>query len=90
MAKEVIDIVTSKNADSKQTDLPTLVIGIGISYLDERPLFLFDENRPIMISAAIGLKVSIQHPLSRTPDFNFCLREGDRINLNSLVWQVYD
>ncbi|MBT6585881.1 MAG: hypothetical protein HON77_16400, partial [Gammaproteobacteria bacterium] len=54
MAKEVIDIVTSKNADSKQTDLPTLEIGIGISYLDERPLFLFDENRPIMISAAIG------------------------------------
>ena len=54
MAKEVIDIVTSKNADSKQTDLPTLEIGIGISYLDDRPLFLFDENRPILISAAIG------------------------------------
>ena len=54
MAKEVIDIVTSKNADSKQTDLPTLEIGIGICYLNDRPLFLFDDNRPIMISSAIG------------------------------------
>ena len=54
MAKEMIDIVTSKNADSKQTDLPSLEIGIGICYLNERPLFLFDDNRPIMISSAIG------------------------------------
>lgn len=54
MAKELIDIVTSKNSDSKQTSLPTLEIGIGISYLNDRPLFLFDENRPIMISSAIG------------------------------------
>ena len=36
--------------------LPTLEIGIGIniSYLNDRPLFLFDKNRPIMISSAIG------------------------------------
>ena len=54
MAKEVIDIVTSKNADSKQTDLPTLEIGIGICYQNDRPLFLFDDDRPIMISSAIG------------------------------------
>ena len=54
MAKEMIDIVTSKNADSKQTDLPSLEIGIGICYLNDRPLFLFDDNRPIMISSAIG------------------------------------
>lgn len=54
MAKEVIDIVTSKNADSKQTDLPTLEIGIGICYQNDRPLFLFDDKRPIMISSAIG------------------------------------
>ena len=54
MAKEMIDIVGLKNTDSKKTDLPLLEIGIGICYSDERPLFLFDENRPIMISSAIG------------------------------------
>jgi hypothetical protein len=54
MAKEMIDIITSKNANSKQTGLPTLEIGVGICYSDERPLFLFDDNRPIMISSAIG------------------------------------
>ncbi len=54
MAKEMIDIVGLKNTDSQKTGLPLLEIGIGICYLDERPLFLFDENRPIMISPAIG------------------------------------
>jgi hypothetical protein len=54
IAKEILDIVTSKNANSKQTGLPTLEVGIGICYSDDRPLFLFDDNRPIMISSAIG------------------------------------
>ncbi len=54
IAKEILDIVNSKNAHSKQTGLPTLEIGIGICYSDDRPLFLVDENRPIMISSAIG------------------------------------
>jgi hypothetical protein len=53
-AKEMIDIVTSKNANSKQTGLPSLEIGIGICYLDDGPLFLFDDNSPTMISSAIG------------------------------------
>ena len=54
MAKEMIDIVTSKNTNSKQTGLPSLEIGIGICYSNDRPLFLLDDNRPIMISSAIG------------------------------------
>lgn len=54
IAKEILDIVTSKNAHSKQTELPVLEVGIGICYADDRPMFLFDENRPIMISSAIG------------------------------------
>lgn len=54
IARDILDIVHSKNAHSKQTGLPALEIGIGISYLDEKPLFLFDEDRPIMISSAIG------------------------------------
>ena len=54
MAKEMIDIVALRNTDSRKTGLPTLEIGIGVCYAGERPLFLFDENRPIMISSAIG------------------------------------
>ena len=54
IGKEILDIVTSKNAHSRQTGLPMLEVGIGICYADNRPMFLFDENRPIMISSAIG------------------------------------
>lgn len=54
MTKEMIDIVNLRNTDSRKTGLPTLEIGIGICYADERPLFLFDEDHPIMISSAIG------------------------------------
>jgi len=54
IAKEILDIVALKNAHSRQTGLPLLEIGIGICYSDDRPLFLFDEDRPIMISSAIG------------------------------------
>ena len=55
VAKDMIDIVHSKNAHSKQTGLPQLEIGVGIAYADEKPLFLFDDKQPIMISSAIGL-----------------------------------
>jgi len=54
MAKDMLDIINSKNTNSAQTGLPSLEIGIGICYSDEMPLFLFDEDRPIMISSAIG------------------------------------
>ncbi len=53
-AKEILDIVSSKNAQSGSTGLPTLELGIGICYENDRPLFLFDEDKPIMISNAIG------------------------------------
>ncbi|HKI74694.1 MAG TPA: hypothetical protein VJ998_08620, partial [Pseudomonadales bacterium] len=54
IAKEILDLVTSKNANSRQAGIPLLEIGIGICYADEKPLFLFDEDKPIMISPAIG------------------------------------
>ncbi len=54
MAKEVLDIVSSKNAHSAKTGLPGLELGIGICFEDEKPMFLFDGDRPIMISSAIG------------------------------------
>jgi hypothetical protein len=54
MAKEMLDIVNSKNSHSAKTGLPKLEIGIGICFSDEKPLFLFDDKRAIMISSAIG------------------------------------
>lgn len=54
IAREMLDIVTSKNANARQAGIPRLEIGIGICYSDERPMFLFDEDKPIMISPAIG------------------------------------
>ena len=54
IARAMLEIVNAKNAHSRQMKLPLLEIGIGIAYLDERPLFLRDESNPIMISPAIG------------------------------------
>lgn len=54
MAKDMLDIVTSKNTNSRRTGIPPLEIGIGICYSDDKPLFLFDQDKPIMISPAIG------------------------------------
>ena len=55
IAKEILEIVSSKNTHSKQTGLPALEIGIGICYSGDRPSFLFDDERAIMISPAIGI-----------------------------------
>lgn len=54
IAREILDIVASKNAHSRQTGIPPLEIGIGICYSDNKPMFLFDEDRPMMISSAIS------------------------------------
>ena len=35
--------------------LPNLELGVGICYSDAAPRFLYDEDKPIMISGAIGL-----------------------------------
>ena len=54
IARDILDIVGSKNTHSKQTGLPMLEIGVGIDYSEDKPMFLFDDTQPIMISSAIG------------------------------------
>ena len=54
IARGIIDIVNSRNAHARQMQLPLLEIGIGICFADFKPLFLYDEHKPIMISSAIG------------------------------------
>jgi hypothetical protein len=45
MAKEILDIIGSKNSHAAKTGLPGLEVGIGIC---------FSDDKPIMISSAIG------------------------------------
>ncbi len=85
-AKEILDIVTSKNAQSKSTGLPALELGIGVCYENDRPLFLFDEDKPIWISPAIG-------DADRMSSCSWRLREvfkGSPFNVEVLEMDVSD
>src|SRR5260370_16207438 len=54
LAKEIIEIVTAYNDRSLASGLPSLELGIGISYQDSAPMYLMDGTRQIMISKAIN------------------------------------
>ena len=54
LAKEIVEVVTAYNERSRAAALPSLEIGIGISYQDSAPMYLMDGTRPIMISKAIN------------------------------------
>lgn len=54
LAKEIVEVVTAYNERSRAAGLPSLEIGIGISYQDSAPMYLMDGTRPIMISKAIN------------------------------------
>ena len=54
LAKEIIEVVTAYNERSRTTGLPSLDLGIGISYQDAPPMYLMDGQRQIMISKAIN------------------------------------
>lgn len=55
LARTLLRIVHSNNLHSRQLQLPPLELGIGICYAGESPRYLYDQDRPIMISSAIGL-----------------------------------
>jgi hypothetical protein len=54
LAKEIIEVVTAYNDRSRSSGLPSLELGIGISYQDSAPMYLMDGTRQIMISKAIN------------------------------------
>ncbi len=54
LAKEIIEVVTAYNERSLAGGLPSLELGIGISYQDSAPMYLMDGTRQIMISKAIN------------------------------------
>jgi hypothetical protein len=54
LASNILQIVQKYNSQSKKHQLPVLELGIGISYTNSSPTFLFDESHRIMISPAIN------------------------------------
>lgn len=55
LARAILRIVRTNNQHSRLMGLPPLELGIGICHADSGPRYLFDEDKPIMISSAIGL-----------------------------------
>lgn len=54
LALNMLIIIQRYNEKSRRYMLPILELGIGVSYLDKAPTFLFDANNRIMISSAIN------------------------------------
>lgn len=54
IALNMLLIIQRYNEKSKKYMLPILELGIGISFLDKAPTFLFDADNRIMISSAIN------------------------------------
>jgi hypothetical protein len=54
LAKEIIQVVTAYNERSLAAGLPSLEVGIGISYQDSAPMYLMDGSKKIMISKALN------------------------------------
>lgn len=55
IAINMLIIIQRYNEKNTKNRLPILELGIGISYVDHAPTFLFDGNHRIMISPAINL-----------------------------------
>lgn len=53
-SRDMLKIVGSNNRYSTQMGLPLLELGVGVCYSTSAPRYLYDEDKPIMISGAIG------------------------------------
>jgi len=54
LAREIIEIVRGYNHLLERAGLPSLELGIGISFQDAPPMYLMDGDRQIMISDALN------------------------------------
>ncbi len=54
VAQKILQVVDSQNMQNRKYGLPDLELGIGISFNDEAPAFLYDGDHQIMISPAIN------------------------------------
>ena len=54
LAREIVEIVRGYNQLLQRSGLPSLELGIGISYQDSPPMYLLDGEQRIMISDALN------------------------------------
>ena len=54
LARNMLRVVSLQNAINRKHGLPELELGLGVSYSDREPNFLYDEGHRIMISEAIN------------------------------------
>ena len=54
LAREMVQIVRAYNEESQKAGLPTLELGVGISYQNSPPMYLMDGSTRIMISEALN------------------------------------
>jgi class 3 adenylate cyclase len=54
LAGRILEVVARQNVLNRRYGLPDLELGLGIAFADEEPTFLYDGDRPIMISPAIN------------------------------------
>jgi len=55
LAIQMVSIIRRYNVKNEKYQLPTLELGIGITYRDEAPTIFFDGDHQIMISSGINL-----------------------------------
>jgi len=54
LSAKILGVVDIQNAQNRKYELPELELGLGVTYRDEAPAFLFDGDHEIMISPAIN------------------------------------
>jgi hypothetical protein len=54
LARKILQVVDAQNAQNRKHGLPELELGLGISFSDGSPAFLYDGDKKIMISPAIN------------------------------------
>jgi len=54
LAEKILQVVDAQNAKNRKHGLPELELGLGISFSDGSPAFLYDDDHEIMISHAIN------------------------------------
>ncbi len=54
LARKILLVMEAQNSQNRAHNLPKLELGLGISFSDDSPAYLYDEQRKIMISPAIN------------------------------------
>ncbi|MET0026732.1 MAG: hypothetical protein ABW101_03780 [Candidatus Thiodiazotropha sp.] len=54
LARKILLVMEAQNSQNRAHNLPKLELGLGISFSDDAPAYLYDEQHKIMISPAIN------------------------------------